>query len=151
MKTYLEAFTEADAALPTHFELLGDVLLVREIPPQETKTKSGLYIPTSKMGQIDGIEANRPCWVQVLKIGKGFYDPNAIAGDYLALDSSPGDIILVGKLSVKWISVLGTLTSSPENNLGLVRETDIQARFRGQAVHDEYFTTLESKLAAYPV
>lgn len=145
---YLTAIQEVDKELPDHFELLGDVLLVREIPAKEQKTKGGLYIPTSKaVGQVDGIEANRPCWVQVLKVGKGYYDSDG-KGDptYFDLDSAPGDIILVGKLAVKWLSVLGSLTSTPENNLGLVRESEIQARFKGQKVHDEYFAVLESKL-----
>lgn len=123
---------------------MGDILLVREIPAQEQKTKGGLYIPTMQLKQVDGLEANRPCWVQVLKVGAGYFDEGE---DHVPLDTKPGDIILVGKLSVKWLSTLGPLTSTPENNLGIVRETEIQGRFRGQDVHDTYFRVLGDKLA----
>lgn len=144
---YLEAFTNTDAVCPGDFELFGDILLVRELPPEEHKTKSGLIIaPMGGMKQLDGIEANRPCFVEVLKVGAGFFSEGT---DHVPLDSKPGDIILVGKLSVKWLSTLGPITSTPENNLGLVREDEIQARFRGQEVRDRYFKVLGEKLAAY--
>lgn len=143
-----KAFTEADKDLPGSFELMGDILLVREIPPKEHKTKSGLILATTGNKQVDGIEANRPCWVEVLKLGAGYFDENEDDGSAIPLDSKPGDIILVGKLSVKWLSTLGDITSTPENNLGLVREGEIQGRFRGQEVHDKYFEVLGAKLAA---
>lgn len=139
---FVQAFAQTDQELGEAFELMGDILLVREIPQKEEKTKGGLYIPKTDMRTVDGFEANRPCWVEVLKIGSGYYDDS----DTVPLDSEPGDIILVGKLAVKWVSTLGTIASTPDNNLGFVRETEIQARFRGRQVHDKYFEVLEAQI-----
>jgi co-chaperonin GroES (HSP10) len=151
---FVQAFAQTDKAFEDGaFELMGDILLVREIPQKEEKTKGGLYIPKTDLRTVDGFEANRPCWVEVLKVGSGYYEPGAggptpdsFEDRYVPLDSKPGDIILVGKLAVKWVSTLGTITSTPENNLGFVRETEIQARFRGRQVHDMYFEVLEAQI-----
>lgn len=144
-KSYLEAFQATDKILPDHFELMGNCLLVRELPAPEVKTKSGIVLPGSGIKQVDGFEANRPCWVEVLKVGAGYISED---GDsFTECDSKPGDIVLVGKLSVKWVSHLGPIHSTHENNLGLVLESEIQARFRGRDTESQYYATLTIELA----
>lgn len=140
--SYLEAFKN----LPTDsFELIGDCLLVEEIRPEEQKTLGGIVLPTSKeIKQIDGVEANRPTWVRVLLVGAGYYDPKDES--IVPLDVAPGDIILVGRLSVKWLSTFGPLVSSGENQIGITRESEIQLRFKGQAGQDAVFASLRSSL-----
>ena len=142
---YVEAFQRADEMAPGCFELMGDVMLVREVQPPEVKSKGGLILTGGNDRKVDGFEANRPCWVEVLKVGEGYFDAD---GDTIACDTKAGDVVLVGKLSVKWLSHFGPLFSTPEFNLGIIRESEVQARFAGSEKESTYFTALQAALAA---
>lgn len=142
--SYLKAFQKVDTKLPDLFILPGDCLFVEEVKPEEQKTAGGILIPTSgKILNIDGIEATRPMFVRVLKVGAGYYDKD---GYHVSLDSQPGDILLVGKLSVKWLSCFGPIVSAGDNPIGMVRESDHQGHFPGIGSQEKYFDALKEAL-----
>lgn len=142
---YREAFEHAAETCKDDFEIIGDGLLVEEIPKEEIKSKGGIFMPTNtKIDSIDGLEANRPCFVRVLAVGEGYF--NDKTDGTVPLNCRPGDIILVPKLSVKWLSVFGNLVSTGGAQIGLVSETSMQLRFPGDAAYDRFFSALQEKI-----
>lgn len=140
--SHLPAFKKLSEDCADHFELVGDCLIVEEIPHEEQKTKGGVYIPTSKrIGQVDGLEANRPTFVRVLAVGNGYYDPKDERD--IPLEVEVGDIILVGRMGIKWFSTFGPIVSSGEAQVGLTRESEIQLRFKGQHGYNACFAALK--------
>lgn len=117
--------------------IIGDCLVVEEIPKEEVKTKSGIVLaggPGGKVTQMDGIEANRPIFCRVLAVGEGYYKES---GETVPLDTKVDDILLVSRLSVKWLSHLGPLISTPESQLGLIPESEVRYfKFEGQDGYD---------------
>lgn len=142
---YLEAFKAVAEVAREAYHLIGDNLLVEEIPEEELKTKSGLVLATGDRKMIDGVEANRPVFVRVLAVGEGYYqdeDKSSSSPQVVPLDVNVGDIILVGKLSVAWFSAFGNLVTSKGCRIGRCRESDIAQRFKGEEGYAKYFNTL---------
>lgn len=145
--SYLKHFQHVQETCPDSFDLIGDVLLIEEVKAEEQKTAGGIFLPaTGKISQMDGIEANRPTFVRVLLVGNGYYDTKS--EDTVPVDVKAGDVILVGKLSVKWLSTFGPIVSSAEAQIGLVRESDIQLQFRGAEGQQKVFTALSDSINA---
>lgn len=143
MSEYLKAFQAAAAAEPDALTIIGDCLLVELIPDEEHKTKSGLVLASGAQNQINGLSADKPSFVRVLLVGAGYYnDADGKIGEQVPLDSKLGDIVLVGRTSIKPFSVFGKLTNYGQATLGLIRESDIQIRFRGQEGYDRFFDAL---------
>jgi hypothetical protein len=149
METKLQrAFKHLQEKCGDCFELVGDYLLVEEIPREEVKSPSGLIVsaPMDKISRVDGMEANRPIFVRVLLVGNGYYDTVEEAGEKIEktipLDVKVDDILLVGRLSVKWLSYFGPLVSSSKNNLGILREGEKQLRFFGDEAYQRVYDTL---------
>lgn len=116
------------------FDLIGDVLIVEEIPVEEKKTKSGLIMNTGGVRRADGLDMNQPLFVRVLAVGAGFY--NDENGTDVPLECQVGDIILVGRMSVNWFSTFGPLISEANKQIGVTRESEMKMRFKGQEGYD---------------
>jgi co-chaperonin GroES (HSP10) len=134
MSKYLTAFRDANK---DNFKLIGDCLLIEVLKEDEFKTKSGLIIADSTGRQVNGLSADKPTFVRVLIVGEGYY--NEDDGSDVRLDSQPGDIVLVGTTSIKRFSVFGPIVNYGDTSLGLIRESDVQMRFNGQAGFDAFF------------
>lgn len=126
------------------FELIGDCILVEEIEDDEFRTQGGLII-ASGTKQINGVEADKPTFARVLWVGEGYYDDDS--GKSIPLNVEPGDVILVGRHSIKRFSVFGSILYSG-TRIGLTRESEIQLRFKGEAGYDRFFGTLNSAIKA---
>lgn len=130
---YLDRVQSAVASCQEGFVLTGGTLLVEKIPQEEVKTKSGLILATDLgKGQVNSISANLPVFVHVLAVGSGYYDEST--GADVPLDTKPGDILLVGQHSARWLSVFPIDNYEPFS-VGVTSEAETQMRFRG---HDAY-------------
>lgn len=140
---YLESFRKLACKGTEFHELIGDCILVEKIKEEEIVKKGSLYIPTStSFSMKEGFNDNKPCWVRVLAVGQGYYDDE---GKDIPLNVCVGDIILVGKLSVKWFSVFGELDKYEAETIGLTRESEIQLRFKGEDGYKKVFETLNGR------
>lgn len=144
---YEGAFRAMAQECSAAYQLYGGNILVEEIPEEELKSKGGLIIATgNKKSQIDGVEANKPCFVRVLAVGEGYYDEDGLD---VPVNVEPGDICLVGKLSVSWLSAFGNIfTHEGDARLGITNDSQIQMRFRGQAGYEAVFGVLNRELGA---
>lgn len=140
MASFQSAFAALQESAADSFDLIGDALLVEELPKEELKSKGGIILaPQGKVSQVDGIEANRPTFVRVLAVGNGYVDSE---GETVPVEANPGDIILVGRLSVNWFSTFGPLVSSAQCQLGITRECEIKLRFKGEAGYQKAYGIL---------
>jgi co-chaperonin GroES (HSP10) len=136
---YLDAVQQALQSNTDTIEIIGDIILVEEVPQEEVKTKSGLIVSGSLKNR-DGFEQNRPTMAIVLAVGKGYYD-----GDTeIPLNVRPGDIVLLGALSTKWLSYFGPIISAEGARIGLAREADIQIIFKGAAGYERLSNALKA-------
>jgi co-chaperonin GroES (HSP10) len=145
---YLEAFVAAGQEGKNLFQLVGDCLLVELIKDEEFKTKSGIILQTElSKNQNNGLYADKPTFVRVLLVGNGYFDTDEDGKiKDVPLESKAGDIVLVGRTSIKQFSVFGKLVSYGETQIGLVREADVQLRFNGQEGFDRFFEIINSSL-----
>jgi co-chaperonin GroES (HSP10) len=133
---YLKAFQAA--GLDEGVVLTGDFLIVEKVD-LEIKSKSGIVIAQDVRHKgADTISANLPTFVHVLKVGAGYV---AEDGSDSPLDTQPGDILLVGQASVKWLPVFGT-DNYEAFTIGITREAETQLRFRGIEAYQRYFENL---------
>ena len=147
MSRYLNAFREVQNG--SELQLIGDFLLVELIKDEEFRTKSGLVIAQSvNQRQISGLSADKPTFARILATGPGYYDDETKAD--VSLESKPGQIILIATNSFKSFSVFGKLINYGEVELGLTRESEVQARFENQEAFDRYFDRLNGVLAPTP-
>lgn len=155
MSKYLGAFQAVKAE--SELQLIGEFLLIELIKDEEFKTKSGLIIQSApSQRQVNGLSADKPTFARILAVGEGYYDDSpptgAVAGTYavneknIPLDSKPGQIVLVATGSVKPFSIFGKLINYGEIELGLTRESDIQARFESEEAFNRYFERLNAAL-----
>ncbi len=101
------------------------------MPKEEYKTTGGIIIAqAANVKQINTIDDNRPMLVRVLLVGEGYYDDDS--GEAVSLDSKPGDIVMVGKLSVGFMSSFGPILFQEGTRVGKIRESEIQFRYSGQ-------------------
>lgn len=138
---YLEQVQNAAKLVGQDFILTGNILLVERVPQDEVKTKSGLILATEGgKNQVNSIGANLPVFVHVLAAGSGYYDEEE--GD-VPLDTKPGDILLVGQHSVKWLSVFPIDNYEPFS-VGVTSEAETQMRFRGRDAYGRFSAALNS-------
>lgn len=123
------------------YKLVGNILIVQVINEDEIKTKSGLVIAQSIKNQVTSVGANKPTFARVLMTGEGYYDDD---GTETALETKVGDIVLVPSVDIKFLSVFGKLMSSSDNQLGMVRDSEVQMRFKGQEGFDKFFGVLNN-------
>jgi co-chaperonin GroES (HSP10) len=143
---YLKAFQKL-AEENKDFELTGDCCLVEVIKDDELKTKGGILLaPSTSARQVTGLSADKPTFVRILLVGKGYYDDETL--EDRPLDVNPGDICLVGATSIKHFSVFGKLISYGETSLGLISAESVQLRFKGQEGYDRVFDLLNSAIEA---
>lgn len=145
MKSYLNVFKQLQEKCKDAYKLYGDCILVEEVEKEEFKTAGGIVIAQSINSRVlDSIEDNRPQLVRALLIGEGFIGED---GEDVKVDVNQGDILLTGKLSIKWLSAFGPiLMQEGSARIGLMRETDIQMKFIGQEGYDKVGLTLNSLL-----
>jgi hypothetical protein len=162
---YLETFKNAQIAGKKDYALTGDCLLVELMPEEEKKTKSGLIMtsmPESHKELTQGV--GRPVFCHVLMVGDGYYKPCPECGDFTGMRSAnyecptcknegvispemevnPGDVILVGELSVAWFKTFGTLVSSG-TMVGITRASEIKMIFEGYDGYRRFFSALEEQ------
>lgn len=136
-KSYLKAFEHVKSTCPEAFKLTGQCLLVEEVPKRELKTISGLILHSGTKHQVDSILDNQPMEVRVLLVGEGFYDEET--GKEVPLSTKPGDVILVGKLSVKWLSsIAGVFIQEGATRIGLLQESDTQLLYNGSTGYEAF-------------
>lgn len=139
----LLAFEEIKNTLLNNFTLTGDLLIVEKLEIKEVKSKSGIVIqaaPVTK--QVNGIEAHRPNLVRVIAVGEGYIDDK---GQDVSLDTKPGDIVLLGRLSVQWWSSFGSVLFNDGWEIGIAREKDVLLALSQQ----ESFEKMEEILRRY--
>lgn len=145
----LNAFEKAISQCKDDFYLTGDVLLVQKIPaPEHSKEVTGpngqktqIFLAGGAEKKIDGLDMNLPMFVRVLAVGPGFYDPEDEAKS-IGCECEVGDIILIGRMSVNWFSVFGSLISTATAEIGITRESEVRMRFKGQMGYDKFFKAL---------
>jgi co-chaperonin GroES (HSP10) len=130
LSKYLSAFKAMKEQLSPQYELIGDCILVEELPKEEVKTKSGLILESGGARKVDGLDMNKPLFVRVLAVGEGYYDETT--GNEIPLNVQVGDIILVGRIGVNFFSTFCGLVSETGNQIGLSRESEIRMRFKGE-------------------
>lgn len=135
---YLDQFKAMSEEAKDAYELYGDCLLVEKL--KEPERKIGSIILATANGRTDTFGQDRPHFVRVLAIGKGFYDDKT--GEDVALSVIPGDIILVGPMAVKYFSMFGDLGAYEPDSIGITRESEIQLRFKGEEGYGQVFGTL---------
>lgn len=145
---YLQAFLRLGSEAKDGFELVGDNILVEHIFEGNVKRSSGLELPTSSTNNDNwknAVSQDKPVWVRVLYVGKGYYDDET--GETVPLNCHPGDICLVGRQSTKWFTVFGDVLDYELNSIGLTRESEIQARFvAGDENYAKVFSILNAEL-----
>ncbi len=144
-KSYLKAFQALADQCSGLYKLTGENIIVEEIPKEEMKTASGLVIASSMNArQLDTVEDNRPLLVRVLLIGEGYYDTD---GKDVPLDVEVGDICLVGKLGVKWMSsIFDVFIQEGATKVGLSKESEIQFNYGSQEALDKCKQVLKENM-----
>ncbi len=139
---YLEQFQKL-SELKDCYHIVGDYILVEKIEEKEIKTKGGIIMTPSVETSKDIITAEKPVFCHVLAVGEGFYseDPTQCP---VKLDVNPGDIILIGPMSVTWFKTFGTLASA--GSVGVTRESEIKMRFFGKEGYAKVFGILGSSV-----
>lgn len=127
-----------EATNPT---LVGDVILVSRIKLPEPKSEGGLVLASSSLTgykQTTGFDANKPIFLKVLAIGKGYYDE--ASGKDVPLDVSVGNIIEVGANSVVFFSSFGNIVDNVEagQGVGITREAEIRIKFESQEAFEKF-------------
>jgi co-chaperonin GroES (HSP10) len=149
---FLVPFQKAQKECDREMYLTGDVLIVEKVTGQEyTKdvkkadgTTTKLYLSGGDQKKIDGLDMNLPMFVRVLAVGPGFYDEDQTP---INCEVEVGDIILIGRMSVNWFSVFGSLVSSGGSELGITRESEVRMRFKGQVAYEKFFGTLNYEIS----
>lgn len=130
MSKYLTSFQRAKK----NFNLIGDCILVEELPKEETKSAGGLILSSTQTNE------EAPKLVRVLAINENL-DPES--GEE-TLEVKPGDLALVGDMSVKWYGTFAGQVFIDGQRVGLSRESEILLLFNGQEGYDKVSTILRS-------
>lgn len=138
---YLAAFEKMAAEGKDLYQLQGEFIIVEEFGEEEVKSAGGIIMTASKKN-ADGFGQNRPTLVRVVAVGEGYYDEET--KEDLPLNVKPGDIILVGGQSVKWLSYFGPIISSEGARIGISSAAEVQLKFNGQEGYEQVFQLLES-------
>ena len=152
-KKYVEAFKQAATAARSSYKLTGDLLLVEKIEQDVVKGMTNaegrsisIEIVSDKNQIRNDVEAKKPVFVRVLAVGEGYDDePEAEnSGMYV----QPGDIILVGRVSVSYFSTFGDLKDYEQETIGITRQSEVQIHFPdGDRGYGEFFKVLNTALS----
>lgn len=124
---YLEKFRTLAEDAEQDFKLFGDYIFVERIEEPEKKTKSGIVMPQSTVHPVKWDQTDLPVLCHVLYVGEGYYKEN---GEDEPLCVEPGDIVLVGQISVNWFKTFMSITDP--GKIGITRESEIKARITGR-------------------
>lgn len=138
---YLERFQKLPKMPAT---LRGNLILVEKIPEPEKKTKAGIILPSDNSHrQLNSIGADAPNFCIVLQVGEGYVsDEGTLVPD--SMETKPGDIVLLPKLSIKYFSQFADLDDYKPDTIGIAKETEVQMLFRGEGEYLEYFNQLNT-------
>lgn len=115
------------------FKLTGNLLLIEKLPAQEIKTASGLVLATDR-NHVNSIGANAPVFCRVVASGEGTYEDDGTEAD---LDTRPGAIILVGDVSVRWLSYMPVKNYKPFE-AGITSESEIQIKWETEEDYNKW-------------
>lgn len=142
---FLSAFQAMAQEGRDAYRLLGDCILLEEIPQEEKKTKSGLVLAGHDRNR-DGFDQNRPFLAYVLATGEGYYNDAGESAEEIPLVCKPGDIVLISAITTKWLSYFGPAISTEGARIGLNTAENIQMIFKGQEGYDKVYQILDSKI-----
>ncbi len=140
---YLELFKALAAEKKDLYQLRGDCCFVEEVPFEEKKTKSGIILEGHKRA-VDGFDQNRPTLVHILAVGEGYYDEKT--DETIPVGVKPGDIVLTGTTSIKWLSYFGPIISAEGARIGMIRDEDVQHVYQGEGSYEEIYAFMEAYL-----
>ena len=139
---YLKAFQAARE----HIVLKGNYLIVERAPWDELKSKSGIILSIDNGTMAKTLASDMPVLVHVLAVGEGYASES---GEDTPLDTRPGDILMVGRNSVKWFPSL-PLNGYKADSVGITSETEMQIRWAGVAGYGRYARALEGEDSGTP-
>lgn len=137
---YLSSFSNLEK-IREKYTLFGNRMLLERIVPDEViQTKSGILIPTDKKSmQVNTVSADRPEFFFVLAVGNGYTRDD---GSLEPLDTVPGQIVMIPKLSVRFFSYFGEMSGYDPDTIGIARESDIEIKFDSDKSYQEFFRTV---------
>jgi co-chaperonin GroES (HSP10) len=143
---YLDYFVNNLATISEQCEVIGNIIIVEKVKFPETKTAGGIIIGVeSHRGQLNTLVSDRPAFYRVLHVGAGYFDAD---GNDIALNSKPGDIVLLASASVKLFSSFPLLGAYEADSIGITRDEDVQIRFKGQEAFERFAFGLDSHAKA---
>lgn len=105
--------------------LVGDTLLVEKLGVIESKTKSGIIIPTNKISTYKTTVADEVIeFGVVLMVGPGDVED----GEHLPTTTKPGDIIAL-PMNVQWYSQFGEMEGYEIGTIGRMRDAQVMMSF----------------------
>lgn len=143
---YLDYFVSNVEAVKEQMETIGNIIIVEKIKMPEQKTASGIIIAESfPKSQLNTLVADRPTFYRVLHVGEGYFDAD---GNDVALNSQPGDIVLLASASVKHFSSFPLMGSYEADSIGITQDESVQLRFKGQEAFERFLNGLDSHAKA---
>lgn len=133
---YLEAFQKLQAS--NNVEFIGDLLVVEKLSIPQARSVGDLLVQDSDHARSAFSEATRPHLALVVAVGEGYYSDDKD----VALNTKPGDIVLVPPQSIKYFSAFGALANYQPDTLGITRDGEVQMRFRGAEAYEQAFDIL---------
>ena len=118
--------------------IVGDIILVGRLPKEEIKTAGGLIMTRGGVRQVNAFDSALPQFVQVLAIGRGFYDGKEDKD--IPLDLIPGNVIEVAGHAVNWFSSFGIIPDSVDRGtgVGITREPEYRIKFNNFNDYKEF-------------
>jgi co-chaperonin GroES (HSP10) len=116
----------------------------------EKKTASGLIIADKSYNQLNAMTSDEPAFYRVLLTGAGYYDDTTKGA--VPLETQPGDIVQMGKISVKVFSSFPLLEAYEADTIGITHDSEIQWRFKGEEAFtgllDEFDRAIKEKISS---
>lgn len=113
------------------FTLRGTSLLVEICPPEELKTKSGLFIATdSNQRGGNSINAHKIEYGKVLVVGQGTWDDEK--REYVPLDIKEGQIVVLPQYSYQLMSTFPALNKPLANKVAMVSSSSVLGFFESE-------------------
>lgn len=108
----------------------GSTIVVEIMEEEEIKTEGGIIIASDSDQRRNNVEEHKALIGKVLLVGEGYYDAETKKTE--PLEVQVGNIILLPKYSVSYLSVFPALNGLTQNKIALVKEDQILMYFRGQ-------------------
>lgn len=136
---YLERFKALNSKNKP-YTLKNNLLMVERLQDPEVKTKSGIIVNPVGSGKttIHNVLSEKPHFCIVLDVGEGYTDAE---GQLIpnSMSVKVGDIVLLPSISIKYFSLFGTMKNYSADEIGLVKETEIEMHFKGEEGLSAYF------------